>query len=51
MSKNPESPKFKADKLLWFSTQIVTVALPGNSVLCSPNELKDRRNYQISGWP
>jgi hypothetical protein len=36
INKNPESPKFKADKSRLFKTHIVAVALPGNYVLLKP---------------
>lgn len=39
MSKNPESPRFRADKSRLFNTQIDAVALPGKWVRLKPNNI------------
>lgn len=36
ISRNPESPRFKAERSLLLSTQIVAVALPGKCVRRKP---------------
>lgn len=36
MSRKPESPRFKADRSLLFSTHTVAVALPGKCVRLKP---------------